>query len=305
MTVAPALSVVTRPETAGIPYLTVAEFQNAATGVQWQNLIPGGSGTQQTAALQNEILRASSWLDGEAHQVLASTTDTELVEARWRHGRLQIFPRCFPIRAVTALSIGTDPTQLVPFASLTAVIPQSRVFTVWADGPASWTSQGPLQFGRIDAGRCWVEYTYINGYPVSTLSSAVVAGVTSLTPVSVLGILPGMTLTIADSQSTESVVVAASYVLGAATVPLVGPTAYAHLAGVSISALPAVIKKAAALATAGLIRTRGTAALVVSSMGGPTKSVVAEAGGPDDLSLAKSILADGQYIAQVSLPSQL
>ena len=59
------------------------------------------------------ILRASSWMDLECHQVLAATTDTEFCQVRvHRDGTFSVLPRCFPIRAVTSVSVGPYPSDM-------------------------------------------------------------------------------------------------------------------------------------------------------------------------------------------------
>ena len=309
MSVAPAISSISRPETAGIPYLTPEEFQNAPMGIQLNNLIPGAGTPQQNQALQAAILRASSWMDLQCHQVLAATTDTEISRGRMRRdGSIYVFTRCYPIRLVTSVAVNYQPLNFVPMTSLTNVVPLNRTFVIYQAVFPFGSSQGPLQFGPVYGpyGECWVQYSYVNGYPVTSLSSACVAGATSVTPLSVLGILPSMTLTISDIPNTETVTVSSTYVPGTATVPLQTGTQSAHNQGVYVSALPDAVKQAAILATAGFIQERGTGALTMASISGaPVKMNEVPGGGPSDLQQALAILQEGGFVAQVSLPSQL
>jgi len=308
MTVSPAISTISRPETAGLPYITAAEFQNAPTGLQTNNLIPAGNAAQQLQALQAQILRASSWMDGQCHQVLASTVDTELARVRLRDdGSAEVFTRCFPVRIVTAISAGWFANQLTALP-LEGVVPLNRGFIVYQSVLPSVTLSGPIQFGPLygTRGPLWLQYSYVNGYPVTTLSAAVVAGATSIAPVSVLGILPGMTLTLSDNPFTETVTVGPSYVVGQATVPTLAPVVNPHPEGVAVSALPDAVKQAAILATAGFVQERGSGALVMASIsGGPTKGAPMGGAGFQYLSDALAILTEGGFVAQVSVPGML
>lgn len=309
MSVAPAISAVSRPETAGIPYITPVEFQNAPTGLDLASLIPGGSPQAQTAALQEQILRASSWMDLECHQVLAATQDVEVARVRVHDdGRMTIFPRCFPVRAVTAISTGWDAQSLTPMTSLANIIVGNRSFTVWDTASyVDFMFGSGVQFSpiRTDRYRLWVQYAYPNGYPVTVLASGCTQGATSLSLISALGVVPGMTLSLTDNPNDETVTVSASYVLGANPVA-VSATQYAHAQGVSVSSMPWALKQACIEATAGFIQERGKETLSMASLtGGPVMARSAGSSGNDALARAKQILCDGDFIAQVSVPGQL
>ena len=45
------------------PYLTVAEYKNAPTSIDYNNLVVGGNQTAQDSELANVILRASSFMN--------------------------------------------------------------------------------------------------------------------------------------------------------------------------------------------------------------------------------------------------
>jgi hypothetical protein len=88
----------------------------------------------------------------------------------------------------------------------------------------------------------WAEWTYVNGFPVTTLVSAVAAGDTSMTVADSLGVVAGKTqLMVQDGKWLESVVptVVSGNVL---TVP---PLSFAHQPGVGVNALPDDIQEAA------------------------------------------------------------
>ena len=301
MSVLPAISPISRPETAGVPYITATEFTNAPTGIQVGNLTTG--------ELPSLIMRASSWMDLECHQVLAATTDTEMCLMRVaKDGSFAIFPRCFPIRAVTAVSTGTLPGNMLALATLVNTAVQNRRFTVFPSGFNTVTQVGPVQFGPSwsSEGSLWCQYTYVNGYPVTTLQGSCLANASSLTVVNGIGIVPGMTLTLTDDPNTETVTVAPTYSFGTTTVPLVTNTVSAHAAGVAVSAMPPGLKQIAILATAGFITERGTDALVMASLeGGPSRQSTPGAGGDSFLEQARQMLKEGGFVANVSVPGSL
>ena len=299
MSVLPAISPVSRPETAGIPYITAAEFTNAPTGIQIGNITTG-----ELPAL---ILRASSWMDLVCHQVLAATTDTEFCQVRvQRDGSFAVYPRCFPIRAVTAVSMGPWPNDIVALTTLSTLAVQNRRFVVYASTLPTNTVQGPIQFGPSWGQNQWVQYTYVNGYPVTTLQTLVNSGASSLTVANGVGIVPGMTLTITDDPNTETLTVGSGYTFGSTTVPLVANTVSAHAAEVAVSAMPPGLKQIAIMATAGFITERGTDALVMASLGGgPSKVSTPGSSGNDFLQQARAMLIEGGFVAQVSVPGAL
>lgn len=284
-----------------MPYITAQEFQNGLTGIQTGNIPAGG--------LASKILLASSWMDLECHQVLAATTDTEMCLVRVaKDGSFAIYPRCFPIRAVTAVSTGTLPSNMTALTTLANTAVQNRRFTVYQAGFNAVTQVGPIQFGPSwsSEGSLWCQYTYVNGYPVTTLSASCLANASSLTVVNGVGITAGMTLTITDDPNSEMVTVAPTYVFGSTTVPLVTNTVSAHAAGVAVSAMPPGLKQIAIMATAGFITERGTDALVMASLeSAPTRQSTQGAGGDSFLQQARQMLNEGGFVAHVSVPGSL
>jgi hypothetical protein len=301
MTVAPAISTISRPETAGIPYITDQEFLDAPTAVQTGDLVPG--------ELAQLIVRASSWMDGICNQVLAATTDTEFCEVRSRFGSFSVYPRCFPIRAVTAVSVGWLPSSMAPLTTLANLAIQNRRFMVYNSALPTATMQGPIQFGPRGRDLLqWCQYSYINGYPVTVLATAVVAGASTLAVPNPTGILPGMILTLTDDPNSEVVTVASAYVFGSASVPLVNPTANAHAAGVPVSAMPPRLKQIAIEATAGMIAERGTNALMMATISGaPTaqRQSGSTSTGNAWLRRADEMLHRGHFVAKVSVEGDL
>jgi hypothetical protein len=217
------------------PYLTVAELKRSPIYTQLQKLVPGGSQADNDAELGRIIMRVSAMINGETRQNLAASVDTE---ADWAtvsdRGDLRIHTRGNPIVSVVSVSVGADPY------SLTAVSDLSRVDV------DPWQITIPARalpgFGGRSRRRVWAEWTYVTGYPVTTLSAPVSAGGTSMTVVDATGVVAGQTtLTVEDGKWLETVTPTAV----AGNVLTVAPLEFAHQDGVGVSALPGDIQEAA------------------------------------------------------------
>lgn len=283
-------------ESYSTPYLTIAEYKQAPTAIDYNNLVVASSDPDvQDAELANVIARASSWIDGFCNQVLAATVQTEQQRARLRpDGFLAVHPSFDPLIALTSLSFGISPTQLVSLPDPSVGWLEDHEFIIpYTAANISYSSQGPLQFGMPAVPRATVfcKYTYIAGYANTTIATSASAGATSITVKSGAGIVAGLSLTIYDGKETEIVTVASTYVFGSTTVPLTAPLAYAHAAGDAISALPPAVKQAAILATTAYLKVRGDYSLTmqVSNSAG---QVVDNTGSSNyDFALAKELLA--------------
>ena len=275
------------------PYLTVEEFKQAPTGVD-TNLVRNDAGASR-AELQNTIARASSWADQICNQVLAATPDTEAGRV-WltRDGTVRIHPRQTPVLELTAFSYGDTPGNLLPLTTLTSVWVEATQIVVPLSS-FNGTFSGPLQFGpQASNGPLYAQWSYVAGWPNTTLAATATAGATSITVTNPVGILPGLTwLTIYDGAQTETVQVAATYTPGSTTIPLAAALTENHgTAGVSVSALPPAVKQAVILLTAALIKTRGAAALVMGSpRGTPEKRPQGESGSDEDIDTAEWLLS--------------
>lgn len=286
--------------TSHTPYLTPAEYTAAPTGVDINDLVPGGTTQQQTAALVDVIGRASSWADQICHQVLACTQETEVKELttdRW--GSWRVAPTQWP--AVDLLAATWQPAGSTWTSTLTvstAIIEKQRI-TIPGTGLLGSSSVGPLQFGAGGfQNRGWLTFTYLAGYPNTTLASAATAAATTITVTSALGIYgqqaglqvtTGTNLTIYDGASTEQVQVTA---VNGSVLTLVAPLVNAHATGVSVSAFPAAIKQAVISLTSALIKTRGSEAMVMQSLTEGPKSLagIGEPGAIEDVEVAVDLL---------------
>jgi hypothetical protein len=275
------------------PYLSLAEFKNAPTALDYGNLVQGGNQAAQDAELTNAITRASSYIDQFCNQIIGATVDVEQQRVRVSaDGSIRIHPKYFPIVALTSLSAGYTPTSLVavPDCSV-AWLEEQQIIFPYATANLNWSSQGALGFGGGSPRQTmYVNYGYVNGY-ANTLSAANAnVGATSITVLDGTGITPGESLKIFDGASTENVVVADNYTFGSTTVPLTAPTLYAHSAGVTVSALPAAVKEAAILITSAYLKIRGDASLVLGVTNRPGEQAPGSQLTGSDIAHAQEIL---------------
>ena len=271
--------------TSRIPYITSAEFEASPTGVNVSQLVPRGTPEQNADALAVTISRASGFADTFCRQVLAATTDVQSGRYRiQRTGFLRIPADRSPIIAVNSLKVGFSPSSMSTLTDMSNVWIDRKVVTF----PIQTVQMQPLVSALYTDGRAYAIMEYVNGYANTLTTATSAAGVTTLTVDSVLGIAPGMDITIYDPAYTEVVTVAS---VSGSVVTLTAPLVYAHGVGVSVSSLPPAVKQAVVLLTAALIKTRGSEAIVMNSMRAmPTSTVQSESGGSADISLAKELL---------------
>ena len=276
------------------PYLTLAEFKNAPTALDYGNIVAGGNQAAQDAELTNAIYRASSYIDQYCSQIIGATTNSERQRVRFSNdGTIRIHPQYHPIVALTALSFGPTPTSLVavPDCSPAWIEDQSIIFPA-SGASLSYSTSGPLGFGfgGPAGSEVYAQYTYVNGYVNSVLASTASAGASSVTVDDASGIIPGQGSRIYDGASTENVVVSSSYVFGSTTVPLAAPLAYTHAASVCISGLPAAIKEACILVTSAYLKIRGDASLVLEVTNQPSQQIEGSQRVGSDIAQAQELL---------------
>ena len=288
MTSTTAYSVYTTSYELRTPYLSAAEYNNAPTSMDVANLIPGGSAQANATALVETIGRASSWIDSYCcgHSgTLSSTVETEPARV-WGTYRstLAIKTRFWPIAEVRSFSYSPQPGGLVNNLSASvnpsnsiAIYPQE--FEVTTTGTVAFSGQTNTGFGGFGSGngivRRWeydTVYTYVAGWPNTTLAASVAAGAASVAPSVVTGIYPGTVLTIYDLPNDEMVTVASNYTPGNSVVPLTSNLQFNHASTATITNMPPAIKQAAILATTAFIKQRGSGALIAADIGEVTRT---------------------------------
>lgn len=286
------------PSTLGLttPYLTLAEYKNAPTAIDIDNLVFNSSDPDvQDSELMNVIARASSWIDTHCNQVLGATRETETQRSRISpDGYIKWHPNNSPIIALTDLWYGNPSTNLYHVTDVSSAwIENSQILFPYAQLPSLMTSQGPLQFGfpSSSGALVYLKYTYINGYTNTTIVSAT-QGAMSLTVVSGLGITAGQNIKIYDGMYSENVTVGGDYAFGSTNVTLTSPLLYNHSAGVSFSSLPPAIKEACILVTTAMLKVRGDNSLTMAVGTLPQQSSTSQvqANIADDMSMAIDLL---------------
>jgi hypothetical protein len=235
-------------------YVTRDEYTSDPNAVGTSMLVPGGSLAANLQALDQVLVTASSKADNICQQVLAATTETV---GGWAQiapdGYLRIGGLNTPLVQITGFTYGTTPDAQTAAATLTGIdIRQNSVgippgmFSPLLTAGAQVPTFGPGYY----------TLSYVAGYANSILRSPALVGATSLTVDNTLGIVPGMPLTIYDpvNLATETVTVLSTT---ATTITVALPTAFAHPAGVSVSALPPTIKQAVILLATSQIKRKG------------------------------------------------
>lgn len=280
MSPTPAIAPTVATYAARSPYLTIDEWTNAPTSIDIDDLVPGGTEQEQSQALADCIIRASSWIDDVCQQVLAATVDTAY--GRWRvdrYGMVQVPLPCKPVLEVSAVAVGRTAGQLAALGDLSGIeFRDGGVIAVTVHGYRA--GEHPL-----------VQVTYVNGWPNTLTAEPVNAGDTSLQVDPAVGIYPGSVLTVSDGAATEQVTVDATYTAGASTLPLAAALTNAHNARVAVSSLPPRVKQAAILLTSALVQTRGNDAIVLAAMKDPSAVSGSDDAATSNVKLALSLLA--------------
>lgn len=256
------------------PYLTIAEYKQAPTAVDVDDLVGGGSAGINDQELANCIARASSWIDSHCGQVLSATVDTDSFRSRIsRDGMLRIHPRFSPICSVVSASYGVQPDLMQTLDPTTAWIEYASV--VFPLGGTASSFYGTLGFSRNYSltSEQFVTISYVNGYSNTLLGSNALSGASALIVKDLTGFHANQQFQIYDGANTELLTVSSSYVptTGAGSLALASATSYAHTAGLSVSALPPAIKLAAIYMTNVVLKSRGNSAMV---MGGLSPALV-------------------------------
>jgi hypothetical protein len=277
-------------------YLTIAEYKNAPTAIDYDNLVTGGTSAQQDAELAANIARASSFIDIYCNQPLIAQNFVENQRTRITpEGYLVVSPDYNNLVAVTSLNYGVTPNNLTPAtaAGLTQIwFEKAQFIYPLSELGTTYSSVGPLSFGFPPStrSRIYVNYTYVAGFCNGLISTAT-QGQNTLTMIDPVGITIGSLLNIWDGANTEQVVVANSYTFGSTTVPLTTSLKFTHASGVAIGTMPAAIKQAAILIVNDLLKVRGDNSLTMSMTTRATTGPNGKELIGGDLELAKELLS--------------
>jgi hypothetical protein len=256
-------------------YITVPEYKNAPTSIDYDNLVVGGNANAQDAELARVIMRASSYMNEYLNQNLVADRITETQRARVTgQGWIALHPDNSNIVSLESFQYGATPTQLSTLNDCSQVwFEKQQIIIPLAGNTLTYSSQGPLGFGAASASpyvQMFCKYTYVAGF-VQTLGTGTAAAST-LTVTNGTGILAGAVLDIFDGAKSERVTVASTYTYGSTTVPLTAPLVFDH-AAVSVSNLPTAIKQACILLTTAFIKLRGDNSLTMNITTAPTANI--------------------------------
>lgn len=239
-------------------YLTTAMFRAYPHWLDLDDLLPGGIGAVQDDALADVLLAASDWAVGECEEMPlhGHYVQGENVFGYVKGGgRAYVRPRHVPLRMITSMSWGADPSSMmaVSLPDATMRVDDNRRVS-WIPGSGVATFNGPaLQFGpRATApAKIWVTWSYVGGFPFGLLASPVTAGATSIVVDDPSSVLPGDVLRVYDVNAdtgmaaSEALTVASSYVPvipaippAQTTIPLASPVVSNHAAGVGVTGFP-------------------------------------------------------------------
>jgi hypothetical protein len=272
-------------------YLSLAEYKNAPTAIDYDNLVVGGTQAQQDAELLTVIGRASSWINTHLNQSLIARTMIEQKRTRMTpQGNLIIRPEINPIIAFNSLSYGATPTNLTVVNDLTPLwFEDDKVIYPIAQTSLSYSSQGPLAFGFPPSSRSqiYVNYNYTAGYVNTTGSGA--AGQKNITVANPVGILPNQIINFYDGQYSERLQVASNYTYGSTTVPVTTNLAYTHT-NAAFSGMPAAVKEAAILVVTDFLKVRGDNSMTMAVTTRPSSGPSVQDIIGSDLAMAKELL---------------
>ena len=270
------------------PYLTVQEYKDAPTSIDYNNLVVGGNQAAQDAELANVILRASSYMNEYLNQNLVADQYTETQRVRVNgQGFVALHPNNSPIVSLSAFNYGADPNNLIAlpdcskawFENQELIIPLSTL-------TLNYSSQGPLAFGGYSPRQpLFTQYTYVAGFANTTIATAVAAA-SSLTVTDGTGFIAGQQYRIYDGAKSERITIASTYTYGSTTIPLTAPLTHSHAAGVAIGNLPNALKEACILITTAFIKIRGDNSMTMNLTTQPTANIGNNARYSGDIAMA-------------------
>ncbi|WP_407310524.1 hypothetical protein [Desulfosporosinus sp. SB140] len=290
-------------------YLTTSEYKRAPTGIDPTSLdyLSGLSdATAQDAELANVIARASAWIDNycEMPDGLYASVNTEIVPVFiTKDGFLRIKPKNVPIIQLQSFQWKVYPSAEWVVVDLTNVQVYERHFEVmmwfpFFNGPALTIGNAyaypvsapympyltPTETGKVMDMQITTQYSYINGYPNTTITNNVNIGDNFITVDDATGVIIGTTMTVYDGHNTEKIMIQG---INGNILALTKPLIFAHAAGIAISSIPADVKQACILMTNYLLKEKGVNAIVLQGVSNPQMQKYDDT---VDIDLAKEML---------------
>jgi hypothetical protein len=173
-----------------------------------------------TLQLSSLLRRASAMADTWCKQQLRATSDTYM-ESMYptRNGTLKVWPKYRPVRSVSSLSYQFNAYSDWDVLDLSTGL----------DTFKNYFEYGGQLFAQCD--KLTIQYTYVNGFPVTTLNNSVNVDDTTCMVNDSTGISVGDVLSVYDSANSEDITV----INVSGTTLTVSPFAYSHPADVQVS----------------------------------------------------------------------
>lgn len=302
---APVINPVVGGAGAPIPYLSNSEYTFAPTSMDTTDLVPGASASAQARALADTIRRASAWADricfgadaAAKGASLAATLSVQAATLPVLNGELRLTCDYKPVLEVVGIDVGASMNSLSPLADPSGISFGRRSIYVPVSAGIVGRDNGAPGLLRA-GGQCAVVWSYVNGYPHTSLAAEVAAGATSVTvaptdgATGLLGVLTGMRMTIVDGVNTETFTVAS---VAGTTITTTAALAYNHAVPTSpdflpVTAIPADVEEAVILLVTTLIKTRGDNSLVLQEITAPDHEKDDAGDEFTDLKIAMSML---------------
>lgn len=305
------------------PYISPLTLMTAPTGIDWSTIgdpTADPTAAENMAEIWNMCGRATARVDGYANQTLRATADVELLHGPdyrvtvgpaaggsypmpyWGNSgalNARIILARWPVLQVTSVQVCPNsqwPRQwtTLPAGYYEPEVPPIGLYGSVSPGGSAEGGQAILVGGGYinkSLGRNgWaIQVSYLNGWPHTSLTAPVAAGVTSLPVNDCTGwalenyydTFTGATGTIEDSGQQEAVhCTETSVAAGPGTLTLSSPTAYPHEAGTVVTTMPASVQQACIYFAAAEALTRGATSTTIHAVGGAAQS---SSGGARDL----------------------
>jgi hypothetical protein len=282
------------------PYVTPEILQNAPTGVTWKT-IPwsGATADEQRAEQMNICMRATSMAETTCNNVLRATIDTETLygpDFRVTVNSSTWVTRCemsrYPVTQVLSGQVSNAasfPPQWVPIAGSQFAVERPVIGIYGSSAPSNSGDGGqavliaPGYVSWFNGRRGYqIEITYVNGWPHTSLTSAVTPGATTVQVDDCTGWGPvttggtgGSGIFYDGNDQETGTVLAASAQSGPGTLSLSTALTFGHGAGTVFSTFPAQVMQAVILLAASEALVRGSTATVIQSIAGTGQATAA------------------------------
>ena len=229
------------------PYVSTANFIAEPTFIEVDNLVYGGTTAQNTDRLNDILIRGSQILSDFCSQPLHAHYHSQNVIMKTRSsGNFSWHPDHNPVQLISSFGYASllSTTGATTFTSGSVagawIVNGTQVYVPFSPGSNAWST---IQFGA-PGGEYYTQWTYVAGYPVTTLAAAASVGASSITVADPTGLAVGSILRLYEPGVGEAVTIGSTYVAGSTTVPTTTPLVNNHTAGCEATMMPSSIRQA-------------------------------------------------------------